>query len=199
MVAILPLVGRHARVQRGAPATIDNVDVGRWVHAGHHGPKHFFLVGGIDIFVDDHDVAAIARGRGGTHGGQACLLGMASVFLLDGNHGQIGSMIVDADDVLDSGALQLIPEDTRGDMQIHLHRARPQRRFVFQDRIVAMIDRFDSDDRLFVARAQGAAGIITWPFPKWPFGARIFRGRRHFAFDGDFGRRWNRQTGERPE
>src|SRR5262245_30297050 len=125
MVAVVPLVRRHSRVQRGAPATIDDVDVSCRVHPGHHRPKYFFLIRGIDILIDNHDVAAVARRCRSTYRSQARLLGMAGIFLLDGHYGQVGGMIVNADDILNARAFQLVPQNTGRDMQIHLHGPRP--------------------------------------------------------------------------
>src|SRR5262245_13256615 len=61
-----------------------------------------------------------------------------------------------------------------------------------------MIDCFDSDDWLFIPRAQGATGIIAGPFPERPLRPGIFGRWRHFAFDGNFRGRRNRQTSEGP-
>src|SRR5258706_8945685 len=100
-------------------------------------------------------------------------------------------MIVDTDNVLNARALQLIPQYTGGNMQIHLYRARPQRRLIFENRIVAVIDGFDANDRLVLAGASRAAGVVTGPFAERSFGARIFPRWRDLAFDGNFRRPGN--------
>ena len=158
----------------------------RRIHARHHRPENFLHVGRIDVFVDDNDVAAVAIGRGTAEGRRTRLLGMAGVFLLDRNNGQVRSVIVHADDVLNAGAFQLIPEHARGNMQIHFYRAGPERRFIFENRIVAVINRFDPNDRLIFSRAARTAGIITRPLAERSFGSRFFSRWRDLAFDGDF-------------
>src|SRR6266545_3527778 len=96
-------------------------------------------------------------------------------------------MVVDADDVLNS----------RRRIAVDFHRAGPQRRFFFQDWLVAMIYRFDSDHRLRFACAESAAGIISWPFSERSLGAGVYFRWRHLAFNDDFRPGGNRQTGER--
>ena len=60
------------------------------------------------------------------------------------------------------------------------------RRFIFENRIVAVINRFDPNDRLIFSRAARAAGIITRPLAERSFGSRFFSRWRDLAFDGDF-------------
>ena len=79
-------------------------------------------------------------------------------------------MIVHADDVLNAGRLELIPKNSRGGIAVDFHRAGPKRRFLFEEGIVAVIDRFDLDDRLRLAGTDGAAGIIARPFTERSFG-----------------------------
>ena len=83
-------------------------------------------------------------------------------------------MIIDSNDVLNAGALQLIPQHTRRNVQIHFHGAWPKWRFIFEDWIVAMIDRLHTNDRLVLSGARGAARIIARPFTEGTFGARFF-------------------------
>ena len=112
MIAALALVRRHARIERRAPATVNDVDIGRRIDSRHHRPEHFFLVGRIDILIDHDDVATVARRRGAAHGRQPGLLGVASVLLVDRNDGQVGGMVVHANDVLNTRAFELIPKNT---------------------------------------------------------------------------------------
>src|ERR1051325_12170209 len=103
---------------------------------------------------------------------------MPGVALLDRYHPQIAAVIVNADHVLNAGGFELVPEHAGAQAQIHGISARPKRRFVLDDRLVSMIDRFDPHHRLRLAGAERTAGIVTRPFAEGAFVARLFALRR---------------------
>jgi hypothetical protein len=102
MILRFTLIRRHSRVERRAPAAIEDVDIRRRIDSRHHCPQDFFQIRRIDVFIDDDDIATIARSGGTTYRCQTGLLCVAGVFLLNRHDGKIRRMIIDADDVLNS-------------------------------------------------------------------------------------------------
>src|SRR5262245_54045593 len=71
------------RIERRAPATVDDVDLVARIAARAHRPDHVVEVGRVDVVVDD-DGPAVAIGAGVTMGRHhAGLLGVAAIELLD--------------------------------------------------------------------------------------------------------------------
>ncbi len=87
MIFVVAFLRRHTRIERRRPAAVDNIDVRRRVDPCHHRPEHFLDIRRVDVFIDDHDVPAVAIGGGATERRRARLLRMAGIFLLDRNHG----------------------------------------------------------------------------------------------------------------
>src|SRR5262245_48092396 len=173
MISGFPFLWRHARIQRvlQQPSMISMLVLGSTRVIIR--PEHFFHIGRIDVLIDHNDITSVASGGSAAHGSQTCLFRASGVRLLDRHDGKIRRMIVHADDVLNSCTLQLIPEYTGARVGISFHRAGPQRRFLLQDGIVAMIDCLYFDDRLRFSGAEDSAGIVAGPFTEGPLLARL--------------------------
>src|SRR5712692_232737 len=115
VVLRVALVGRHARVERRAPAAVDELDVARGIDARLHGPQHLLEVAGVDVLVHDDDVAAVASAGGAGQHGHAGLLGVAGVALPDGDDDHVGRVLPDAGDVLDARRFELVPQHASND------------------------------------------------------------------------------------
>ncbi len=122
---------------------------------------------------------------------------MAGILLLDRNHDEEGVVHIGADDARHACRLELLPQDAAFEAHRVVRRAGPLRRHVEEDRIVAVVDRLDADDRLLVGGALGADRVIAGPFAERAFEPRLDLGRRHLAFDDDLGMGRDRQPRER--
>ena len=122
---------------------------------------------------------------------------MASILLLDGDHDEEGIVHIDAGDARHARSFELLPQDAALETHRMVRRARPLRRHVQQDRVVAVVDRLDADDRLLVGVTLGTDRVIARPLAERSFHVRFGLGRRHLALDHDFGVRRDRQAGER--
>src|SRR4051812_29424163 len=78
-----------------------------------------------------------------------------------------------------------------------MRRARPLRRHVQQDWIVAIVDRLDANDGLLVGGTLGPYRVVAGPFPERTFEPGFYAWRRHFAFDDNLCMRRNRQSSKR--
>src|SRR5262249_22943435 len=125
------------------------------------------------------------------------LLGVSRVALPDGHAPNIIGVRADAGHILNPCAFELVPGGPGPEIQIYSHSAGPQRRFVFDDWIIPMIDRIDSDHRLRLPCADGSARIITGPFAERSVVSRLLARRRNLSLDGDLRMRWYRQSGNR--
>src|ERR1043166_5596025 len=74
---------RHRRIERGRPAVVDHGYRRLRVTARGDRPQHFAHVRGIDILVDDDDIAAVIVSRAAGEGGESRLLRVAMIALLD--------------------------------------------------------------------------------------------------------------------
>ena len=159
------------RIERRAPAAVDDVDLIARVAARAHRPDHVVEVGRVDVVVD-HDGPAIVVGAGvAVRGHHRGLLGVAAVQRLDRDHqheaAAAGLMRPYALHAGDAGGLELVPDRTAAvgaeieGVVVRRHR----RDRADQDRIVAVHQRVDADRWLEVAAARVVAG---------PFAERAF-------------------------
>ena len=58
-IAGVALVGVHRRIERRAPAAVDDADGGLGIATGRHRPDHILHIGRIDVVIDDDDEAAM--------------------------------------------------------------------------------------------------------------------------------------------
>src|SRR5262249_57556247 len=96
------------------------------------------------------------------------LLGVSRVALTDGHAPNIIGVRADAGHILNPCAFELVPGGSGPEIQIYSHSAGPQRRFVFDDWIIPMIDRIDSDHRLRLPSPHRSPTLLTRPFPATP-------------------------------
>src|SRR5262245_65920501 len=86
---------------------------------------------------------------------------VARIALPDRHDPDVIGVSAHAGHILNAGAFKLVPCRSSPKIQIHSDSAGPQRRFVFDDGIVAMIYGVDATDRLRLSRAARSVGVLA--------------------------------------
>ncbi len=162
-----------------------------WLATCRHRPHHVCQIGRIDIVVHHHHHARHVAVRGRD---QPRTLGVAVIPLLERHHGhQLRHMLPGADDVGDTGCLQILPDGGGAERQAEMKPRRLHRRRAEQDRIVAMISGGDLHHRA----GAGVRRVITGELAERPLRQRHLAGRQQVPLEDDFGVRRHRQAGLR--
>src|SRR5262249_30369507 len=154
---------------------------------GAHRPQHFIGVRGVDVVVDDDDPAVGIRAGVAGRGRGAGLFGVARVHLTDRDHRHqsttAGFVRPDSYHTGHTGPLELVPDQRRTQRAAEkgVVVGRFARNTAEHDRIVAIQDRLDVDDRLRFA----TAGVIAGPFTERAFLPQLVGW--DLAFDHDLG------------
>src|SRR5262249_3735111 len=187
-VAGLAPLGRDRGIGIRVPRTGDELDRLLGIGAGDHRPQHVVEIGQVDVVIADHD---IFRGVGRTAALGSDVRGLhrvARIALRDRHRVQhargadlVAPHLIHA---RHAGIDHVLLDDGRahdGAIARHLVRAGAHRRHAEQDRVVAVIDRLDVDDR----DLTHAAGVVAGPFAERPL--RVGLARLDVAFDHDLG------------
>src|ERR1051325_2792946 len=183
------------RIERAAPAAPDDLDVLHGVRAARHRPHDVVVVAGVDIFVHHDHVAAEIGARVALRGDERGLARVARIALLDRDDEHETAAAGDrkpyALDVRHAGLFQLVPDKRRAEIRAipAQFRRRTAWRRAQNNRVVAVIDALDLDDRLGTLVAR----VIAGPLAEWTFGPRLVE--NNVAFDRDLGSRRNREAG----
>ena len=90
------------------------------IGARAHGPDHVVEIVGIDIVIDDDDVAAEIGAGAALGGDEAGLLGVAGIALLDRYGGEKSALKAgDAADIRHAGLFHVIPDERRAHQGCH--------------------------------------------------------------------------------
>src|SRR4030095_6533810 len=81
-------VRAYHRIERAAPGAADKIYVVRRIRPRAHRPQHVVHVVGIDVVIDDDDVASEICAGATLGGDDAGLLGVARIALLDRHRGK---------------------------------------------------------------------------------------------------------------
>src|SRR5205823_3493541 len=198
-IAGVALVGVHGGIERRAPTAVDDADGGLGIAAGGDRPDDVSQIRGVDVFVDDDDETAVIIAGAGTERGDAGLLCVAVIALLDRNDdercaaGGGGSADVTPHslDIWNVGLVEVIPDCRGAYGNAERNKGRLHRRRAGENRIIAIIELLDANDR-FVGCA---VSIVARPLAEGPFRLNLFAWRRNFTFDGDLRCRRDRQPG----
>src|SRR6267142_3658661 len=195
--AVALAVLRDARVERSAPRALDDVDRFDRIRARAHRPDDVVQVHDVDVVVDDDDVAAEVRPGMDGRREMPDLTSVSGVALLDA-HGVEEPRAADlvaphALDAWNSDRLELRPEQCRPEERAveGLLVRRLVRRRAEDDRVVAVIDRFDLHERL----GPRVAGVVAGPLAERTLDDLLFR--IDPALDDDLGVGREREPGDR--